>query len=1270
MTEELTRDTVFDHAERVLYADPDEGRAERVRRYLETGEAEPRVVTVGSADDIADAIDDGFACVIVTDDLSADDSDDLSADDPCSLLSALADEYPTVNTVLLTECDSPALFERAYDLGVDEVVHHTGAEAIRVLDHHVEKFSGVGDADSANSPPRAHLEGLADVTDDAIVTIDARSRILYANPAVESLFGYRPDDLVGDSLTVLMSDEFARKHHEGIRRYVETGERTLDWADVELPGRHREGHDVPLSISFSEFTVGGDRYFTGIIRDITERKQLLAERKLTHETSQRILHAKTFEDGLELALDAVGDAMNWAYGEAWMLSEDGRRLERASGEYVATDGASEFAEEIDSVTFERGHGLPGRCWESGEPEWIADLTDVETGFERAVTAEEAGLRAALAVPIVADGDVVAVLVFMLPETRKVDEGMVEATATVAANLGRLMQRLRVETELRAERALKDRILETSPVGIAILDDEGQFRYVNERTREILGLDADEPAPSYEALDIELLDAEGEEVGEDGRPYRTVIEDRSSVSGEFRLRIDGEDRWLAASGEPLVEDSGEVTAAVFSIQDLTERKRREQRLVQHETVMQTVSDGIYALDEDGRFVAVNDAYTALVGRDRDELLGRRADEVISDSTAADARRLQGELKEGDSEVRTLETTLTTAEGRVVPIETRLSLFPLGDGQFGRVGAVRDITERRRREDRLAQLNEVAQSLTGAETDEEVTTIVVEAASETLDLPLATIEFYDEERGLLVPMARTEEIADLVGERPLFKSDRGIPWRAYASGEQLVYDDLRAETDVPDGETSLRSVIVVPIGKYGVFVSGTTEPGAIGDIEATVANILVANTHAALDRVDREQELRARKDRLEEQNDTLERVNRINGVIRSITQSLTRATSRQDVVEAVCRELTEDGPYTFSWVAERTAVTGDEVTAIASAGADDGYLDAILASADDTAGEGEDPTERAFRTQETQVQDDFHTDPPFEPWRTAAIEHGFRSCIAVPLTYGETLYGVLNVYTARTGMFDEMEASVLKELGEMVGYAINAMERKKLLVSESAVELEFELSDPAVPAIKFARETGGTFEFEEFVQAVDGSFRVFFTVSGVDPETVYEFADRVDSVTGVSFIAERDGAVRFEANVTESGFLGELVSYGAHPKTMSATEAGGRVTVELPLRGDLRSFIRMFLDSFEGAELVARRERDRPIKTREEFQAVYKERLTERQEEVIKTAYFSGFFEWPRLKTGQEIAEMLGVSQPTVNRHIRTGERKLLDVAFEDDDPPGG
>jgi RNA polymerase sigma factor (sigma-70 family) len=72
----------------------------------------------------------------------------------------------------------------------------------------------------------------------------------------------------------------------------------------------------------------------------------------------------------------------------------------------------------------------------------------------------------------------------------------------------------------------------------------------------------------------------------------------------------------------------------------------------------------------------------------------------------------------------------------------------------------------------------------------------------------------------------------------------------------------------------------------------------------------------------------------------------------------------------------------------------------------------------------------------------------------------------------------------------------------------------------------------------------------------------------------------------------------------------------------------------------------------------------VQTRQEFERVYVDRLTERQQEVLQTAYFAGFFEQPRENSAGGIAEMLGVSQPTVSRHLRNSQTKLLSMLFGD------
>ncbi|MWG36382.1 PAS domain S-box protein [Halomarina oriensis] len=1232
-----------------LYVGPSSDRFEQVRTLFRSLGVIDTYLHAESAEKARELVDDAVPRVVVTE-------FDLPERTGIEAITDAVDPPPDAVVVLLADRCDTALVERAYDAGVDEFVHYTGAEKLPVLERRLEtRFEARRDADEYPHTP-AHLDAVVNTASDAIVSVDEASVVRYANPAVEDVFGYRPSEVLGEPLTVLMPDEYGDRHRRRFEQYLRTGERTLDWDEVELPGAHSDGHRFPLSVSFTEFTVDGTRYFTGIMRDVTDRKRLQAERDLYHDATQRILGSDSFEDGLDTALDVVGSAMDWQYGEAWIRSESDP-IERFGGEYVAGDAPARFDPLGTPSTFDPGEGLVGRVWASGEPEWIADVAADER-FVRRDAARTAGMHAALGVPVVADGTVVAVLVFYLAEASGIDDGMVEATTSIAADLGQLMLRLKAESALRAERSLKDRVVETSPVAIAITDTEGNFEYLNGYARRLLfGSDAAGDGP--DDVDVTVVRFDGSLVPGEVEPFRRVAEDAETIEGEAEVEIRGVTHWLTVSGAPLRDDDGAVSGGVFSFDDVTERKQREQRLELHDAVMDTVSDGVYALDGDGRFIAVNDAYTDLVGYDREELLGRPASDVVGSDVTDEARALQSEIREDGREEAALETVLTTKAGEQIPIEARISLFDLND-EPGRAGVVRDISERRRREERLAQLNEVGQALTGAETADEVGSIVVEGAAEILDLPLARVEYYDDERGQLVSGPQTPEIRSLVGTDPLFDSQWNLPWRVYAESDGRVVNDLRATDDVSTTDGRLGSVILVPLGTHGVFVAGTDEASEFSEDTVTTAEILAANAVAALDRVDRERQLRDKSAQLEEHNESLQRVNRLNDTIRGLTRELTDASTRDEIEAAVCAELLDSETYDMVWIGEQQA-GADGVVARTAAGDETGYLDAVT---DETGGVADALAAEALTTGEPSVLNNFHVDPPFESWQTQALQRGYRAGIAVPIRYRETVYGTLNMYTDEPGVFDEMETAVFSELGEMIGYAVNALERKKALVSEEAVEIVFGISDSSIPALEFTTDTGSTFEFESLIEQSSGGYRVFFSIDGADPQRVYEFVDRAPEIREVTLLSERDAGHYYEAHITESSFLARLVDYGAHPTAMTAEDGSGRLTVELPQSGEVRSFTRMVVDTYDGAELLSRTYRDRPVRTLAEFEANYRDRLTERQNEVLETAYFSGFFEWPRETSGQELAAMLGVSQPTVSRHVRTGERKLLSLLYDD------
>ena len=125
---------------------------------------------------------------------------------------------------------------------------------------------------------------VVETASDAVVMIDEDSRIEFVNGAAERVFGYAREELLGESLTMLMPKALREAHLAALDRYNETGTKRLDWESIELPGVRKGGEEVPLEVSFGEFYKDGRRHFTGFMRDIGERKR--AERAL-RESEER-----------------------------------------------------------------------------------------------------------------------------------------------------------------------------------------------------------------------------------------------------------------------------------------------------------------------------------------------------------------------------------------------------------------------------------------------------------------------------------------------------------------------------------------------------------------------------------------------------------------------------------------------------------------------------------------------------------------------------------------------------------------------------------------------------------------------------------------------------------------------------------------------------------------------------------------------------------------------------------------------------------------------
>lgn len=150
-------------------------------------------------------------------------------------------------------------------------------------------------AEEATLPLMENLERVRGVLDsalDGILTIDDTGVVLSANAAVERIFGYAPGEIAGKKLTTILSEECREEYTPGLGTRFRVGHQDIVGRVVELSGLRQDGSRIPIDLSIWEVRVLGKRVFTGIVRDITERKR-----------SEDALHEARFR--LERALDEL-----------------------------------------------------------------------------------------------------------------------------------------------------------------------------------------------------------------------------------------------------------------------------------------------------------------------------------------------------------------------------------------------------------------------------------------------------------------------------------------------------------------------------------------------------------------------------------------------------------------------------------------------------------------------------------------------------------------------------------------------------------------------------------------------------------------------------------------------------------------------------------------------------------------------------------------------------------------------------------------------------
>lgn len=409
-----------------------------------------------------------------------------------------------------------------------------------------------------------------------------------------------------------------------------------------------------------------------------------------------------------------------------------------------------------------------------------------------------------------------------------------------------------------------------------------------------------------------------------------------------------------------------------------------------------------------------------------------------------------------------------------------------------------------------------------------------------------------------------------------------------------------------------------------------------------------------------ERKERQQRIEHQNEVLKRLNTTNRILRDINQALVQAESRGEIERAVCAEFADAEPYSLAWIGTRNMVN-DSLRASRHAGTDDAALASIVDAHNDS--DDEDVLRAAIRTGSPRIVQEIDDDSG-RRWQAALADRGYRSVAAVPLIYDGTVYGGLEIASLEPRAFEAIDTSVLVDLGRTIAYAINATESKQALLADSVVELEFQLAGTdGLGTLARALEADAT--LERLTRSPDGHLVAYATLTGCPRTDVEAAVEDVPAIADTAFVCDNDDGGLFRLDLTDDSVEATFLDHGGVVTSQTVEDGTGRLTVEFPRRTDVRSLVESVTATHDGISLLARREHERPARTDQEVRSQLNSELTDRQLEALRTAYLGGFFEWPRENTGEDIAELMGVTQTTFLQHLRTAQRKTFTLLLGDE-----
>lgn len=572
----------------------------------------------------------------------------------------------------------------------------------------------------------------------------------------------------------------------------------------------------------------------------------------------------------------------------------------------------------------------------------------------------------------------------------------------------------------------------------------------------------------------------------------------------------------------------------------------------------------------------------------------------------------------------------------------------------VGHAIAAVERREREQTLTSLYRATEQFLAAETPQEVSDVVVETATAVLDLSGIGVFLIDDETSRLSPASGTDTLFSYLTDTEEFgpgKTD-SIVWHSYITGETQCFDDVRQSERLANEGTDARSVLAIPLGEHGVFVAAADEIGLFDEQTRPLIRLLATTAEAALDRVIGQADIEERDAELAVRDEEMNRLQERFTLVRQVSGLIRRATAREQLEQDICEMLVDHDRVAFAWIGTKSP-DSEAPEPSAWAGDETGYLDSNALA-------GGDPASQALQTGEPTTVSETTAHLHTESWARKALDRGYQSVLAMPLVYDGIPYGVIAVYLSEPDVFDDETRDIAQDIGEMVAFGINSLETRHGALGPTTTGIRVSIGETTTFFNRVAATAGRRIVYRE-IHSDDETTRLQFTVPNAPVDDILALESEFVTVESITR-TRRDERDLFQVSVTGDTILSTVVGCGGVPQRVTTTPDETKVTIALSSETRRSEFVERLSNYYPDTELLSTEDWDQYSDSVTLLSQTLEDQLTARQREVLFKAHEHGYFESPRETTGQEIAELLDVSQPTFTHHLREAQRRIFETVL--------